>query len=346
MSIIPSMTEQDVRTIVGYTNFQRGQRYVRYGRVFDTRRAGMILSGKYEGLRGVPYRVRVVFDDVGGMSAACSCPIGGYCKHVVALLLTWLARPETFLEQQDVESVLEQQDKAELIALIIRMLDRDPELEVLVGMERELSNPVDVQACRGRVERVLINENEWAGVWEMAEELLRMLEMGEMFVQGHDYENASVLYGAVVSGVVKYYVRYSDDELSEGLDEVVTACVYGLKRCLQAGLEKGVVRERVLRMLFALYRLDVEAGGTGVSGDAEALLREYATADERGMIAGWVREVIAENRRKKVVVRYASSQLDGLSAGEAVDGTVLIDLVGLEGFLRVLEGNVVEGDGE
>lgn len=133
-------------------------------------------------------------------------------------------------------------------------------------------------------------------------------------------------------------MRYSDDDLSEDLDEVVTACVYGLKRCLQAGLEKGVVRERVLHALFALYRLDVEVGGTGVSGDAEALLRDYAAADERRMIAGWVREVIAENRRRRVFVSYSSHSLDDFSADEEVDGTVLIDFVGLKGFLRWLEG--------
>lgn len=202
------------------------------------------------------------------------------------------------------------------------------------------SVPVDAQAYRKRVEGVLSNEiNEWAGVWEMAEELMRIIEMGETFIQRRDYESASAIYDAVASGVVKYYVRYSDD-LSEDLDEVVTACVYGLKRCLQAGLEKGITRERVLRALFALYRLDAEAGGTGVSGDAEALLRDYTTADERRMTAGWVREVIAENRRKRVFVSYSSRSLDDFSADEEVDGTVLIDLVGVKGLLRWLEGDM------
>lgn len=203
MSNIPAITEEDVRKLVGYNNFERGQDYLRYGRVFDTRRAGMTLIAKCEGLRGTPYRAQVVFDDAGVTSGTCSCPIGGYCKHVVALLLRWLAQPDAFLEQQDIEGVLQQSDKAELIALIKRMIDREPELEYLVVTQSRPSVAVDAQAYHKRVEGVLSNEiNEWAGVWEMAEELLRIIEMGETFIQRHDYENASAIYDAVTSGVV------------------------------------------------------------------------------------------------------------------------------------------------
>jgi len=44
MTSIPIITEEDVRDLVGDGSFQRGQRYFRDDRIFDTRRAGMTLK--------------------------------------------------------------------------------------------------------------------------------------------------------------------------------------------------------------------------------------------------------------------------------------------------------------
>src|SRR2546429_447885 len=50
-----------------------------------------------------PYRVEATLCPTGGKSARtladtfCSCPRGGFCKHLVALLLIWLHEPESFV---------------------------------------------------------------------------------------------------------------------------------------------------------------------------------------------------------------------------------------------------------
>ena len=107
MTTIPTITEEDVRDFVGEGSFQRGQKYFRDNRIFDTRRAGMALKAKCEGSRSTPYRVEVTFDNTGIEDTDCLCPVGGYCKHVVALLLTWLAEPDEFIEQQDIDTLLQ-----------------------------------------------------------------------------------------------------------------------------------------------------------------------------------------------------------------------------------------------
>jgi uncharacterized Zn finger protein len=342
MTTIPTITEQDVRNLVGYTNFQRGQNYWRDGRIFDTQQAGMTLKAKWEGSSSTSYRVQATFGKTGIAAASCSCPIGGNCKHVVALLLTWLSKPEAFLEQQDIESILQQSNKAELIALIKRMLDREPDLEYLVVTTSKPGTPIDPQIPHKRVEAVFRNEgNEWEGVWEMAEELLKIAEIGDTFIQRHDYANASTVYSAIVSGMVNHYTQYSDQDESGDLDEVITACIYGLKQCLKATPDNGAVREQVLRMLFALYRLDIQAGRVGFADDAADTLRLQATADERRTIAGWVHEAIAQSKQKKPHIIYRSHRFNSFSFEEEVDNIDLSGIGWLGRFLLELEGETL-----
>ena len=50
----------------------------------------------------------------------------------------------------------------------------------------------------------------------------------------------------------------------------------------------------ILQALFAVYRFDVDYGGIGLGDDVPDLVREHATAEERHVVAGWVREVLPQ----------------------------------------------------
>src|SRR5262249_40315117 len=135
MSAIPKIAEKDIRARVGAQSFERGMSYFRAGAVFDTKRQGPALKARCEGSQAESYRIRVVFDRSGQIAeAACSCPVGegGACKHVAAVLLTWRARPEEFVEVEELDASLERRSKAELIALIKQMLRREPDLEAVL----------------------------------------------------------------------------------------------------------------------------------------------------------------------------------------------------------------------
>ncbi len=72
----------------------RGTRYANLGRVRDTAWSddGLELTGSCSGSGGHLYRVTAGFqrfgDDLRLALASCSCPVGVYCKHAVALVLT------------------------------------------------------------------------------------------------------------------------------------------------------------------------------------------------------------------------------------------------------------------
>lgn len=55
--------------------------------------------------------------------------MGGYCKHVAALLLTWLHTPDEFQETAPLEERLSERDTSRLVERIQQMIDREPELE-------------------------------------------------------------------------------------------------------------------------------------------------------------------------------------------------------------------------
>jgi uncharacterized Zn finger protein len=68
----------------------RGVQYAHQGRVRGVTWCAdeCVLTGAVLGSSNRVYRTEVGFDEYGPMWTECSCPVGTYCKHVVALLLT------------------------------------------------------------------------------------------------------------------------------------------------------------------------------------------------------------------------------------------------------------------
>ena len=79
----------------------RGKAYFEGGRVGridieSNDEAGLVIGGDVEGSSAKPYRTSLTLVDDSGQwtveSDECSCPLGGSCKHAVALLLAFVAR--------------------------------------------------------------------------------------------------------------------------------------------------------------------------------------------------------------------------------------------------------------
>src|SRR5436190_2423500 len=105
MSALPNIAEADIRARIGDTSFERGEEYFGSGAIFDARKQGRTLKAECTGTSAPSYRLWVTFDDQGIAQADCSCPVGsgGFCKHTAALLLTWLDRPQMFVEVEEID---------------------------------------------------------------------------------------------------------------------------------------------------------------------------------------------------------------------------------------------------
>jgi len=99
----PKLTESIIRAGADAQSFQRGQAYYRRATISNAAIQGNVLTADCEGTQEPYYKVRVELDEAGIRSAQCTCPYeyGGYCKHVVALLLTYLHHPKQFAVRKD-----------------------------------------------------------------------------------------------------------------------------------------------------------------------------------------------------------------------------------------------------
>ena len=95
---IAQLTEEDVQMLCTGRSFERGEALYLQGAISDALRRGTALRARCQGSMLEPYRVSAELDELGVAWAACSCPYdrGGRCKHIVALLLTWIHRPQEF----------------------------------------------------------------------------------------------------------------------------------------------------------------------------------------------------------------------------------------------------------
>ena len=79
---------------------------------------------------------------------------GGRCKHVAALLFTYLNRPREFRDVEELDTTLEKRTKDELIILIKQMLARQPELEMILetslATEGKHHTQIDIESYRRR----------------------------------------------------------------------------------------------------------------------------------------------------------------------------------------------------
>ncbi len=139
-------------------------------------------------------------------------------------MLTWREQPEEFLEQEDVDTVLEQCSKAELITLIKQMLRRDPDLELLLTTVSKQRKSVDPEVYRRQVAAAFRHGGyDWGAASGIADDLLSIKEIGDGFAQQHDYANATTVYEAIVTGVMEDYEAYNDE--NGELGSVINECV-------------------------------------------------------------------------------------------------------------------------
>jgi uncharacterized Zn finger protein len=157
MSSIPRITKSDLLQWTDEVYFQRGQKYFEREAIYEQRRQGMTIKSNCSGTQAPFYRQEVLFDRKGIKSAECSCPVGegGHCKHVVALLLTWVNDPDSFQEVESVDVSLDKRSKPELIALIKEMLEQEPDLESLLELplSADENKPLNIRAIRQQAER-------------------------------------------------------------------------------------------------------------------------------------------------------------------------------------------------
>jgi uncharacterized Zn finger protein len=126
-----ALTERHLAQATDEKTFHRAQPYVRE---FTHRlRAGRSIAGRVSGPHGV-YAVSLGIDGT-TLMPACSCASdAGFCKHVIALGLTYIEEPQSFYDLHTLTAQLEQYSHADLVDLMIQMASRYPQILAMLGV--------------------------------------------------------------------------------------------------------------------------------------------------------------------------------------------------------------------
>jgi uncharacterized Zn finger protein len=140
--IRPKLTLEQIRIHATDKVFARGEAYYWDDVIFDAVKRGNVIEAYCEaGSQPESYHVTAALGENGILETSCTCPYDyeGACKHVVALLLTYLRREQVFEERPTISDALNMRGKDELIALIQKMLTYYPDLKSVVDGRPHIS---------------------------------------------------------------------------------------------------------------------------------------------------------------------------------------------------------------
>jgi uncharacterized Zn finger protein len=96
----PTITSDDIGDWCALAQVKDGRKIFQSGSVLRPWCAGMAIHAEVQGSGSNPYKIDITFKDGGNKpSTKCSCPAwrsNPFCKHVAAVLLAWLQKPDSF----------------------------------------------------------------------------------------------------------------------------------------------------------------------------------------------------------------------------------------------------------
>lgn len=244
---IPNFTNSMLRDHATAKSFERGERYFYQGAVAELIVRGERLEGEVEGSQYEPYQVQVSFDQAGITDTYCTCPYdwGGWCKHIVAVLLAYLDDPQAVEERASLESQIKALEAQQLQAVLLR-LAVEPGISALIERELKLIEAISQQtspanessgkrrttveptAFRQQVSWLLTELQEmfpqlvYEHIGKTMRKIRQLLQQVQGFIEEGDGYNALLILDAITSEYVKRWYQIDDleGELCDFFDEL------------------------------------------------------------------------------------------------------------------------------
>jgi hypothetical protein len=155
-------------------SYERGEEYYRAGTVTSLVQNGAHVSAAVQGTR--KYKTHIWLED-GRLRSHCTCPAGGFCKHLIATALAWNKGEAEVLgdlddiiapsgktpapgkkgKKIDLRAHLLSMDKEALAAMLLEQAVKDGALRERLNLSAAVSNPdgVDLASLRQRIDKAL-----------------------------------------------------------------------------------------------------------------------------------------------------------------------------------------------
>lgn len=307
-----SLTADDVKEMTDSGSFSRGRTYFRQGAIEEPSLVGDTVRASCWGSDVAPYRVTATLAPAGASDKtpaayACTCPRGGFCKHIVALLLTWIDNPLAFEERPPVSALLAKRSREELVVLIERLLAHDPDLERLIELPVTTANStaapnvatINANTIRRQVDAAIRSTPtyEWGSNARLARELRTVVALGDGYARAGAWGDAAIVYATAATTLLDRSAELWDQE--GDIAGVIQDCAIGLSNCLEAQDALPPVdrltradRSLIITAIFAIWKYDVlQAGGIDLPLEGPEVVARCATVAERAEIVGWLHAI-------------------------------------------------------
>ena len=240
----PNITEDQIQDRCTKQVFSRGEGYFYDEAIENPMFHDWTLSANCQGSEDTPYYVSVELTPTGIADAACSCPYdwGGDCKHIVALLLTYVHEPEEICSVEPILTAIAEKPRATLLGIISELLKREPTLvpivETYTGSVEESAfgdtptastvvASATSTAYREQIDRLFGDGFlEQHQLHEVIAQLTELLKHAESLAQTGATEFAlSILYALIHQSIVRYEDTLQSAELPRFVGKCTTQFV-------------------------------------------------------------------------------------------------------------------------
>jgi uncharacterized Zn finger protein len=308
-------------------SFKRGRGYAHSGHIFAAIRRENTLRARCHGSSGGPYLVSATLAEAGESKKqnpvhyACNCPRGGFCKHVVALLLTWVERPETFDVRPPLAQILAGKSHDELVTLIDRLLRDNPELERLIELPLPVAagpddGPIDEDLVRRQIAAAFRDDDgeESLSDWEyyeynnsdefegagtrIAKVLDPLVDTIETYLELNHWPNVFSLATTFIEEVSPH-METIDDEGCD-LEHLLESANVALAECLDAQTElpenqrlTAAHRQRLIDALLVAWQTSIDSDFIDMGTEGPEAIARWASLDEQGRVRDQLREYMS-----------------------------------------------------
>ena len=225
---LPNLTLYQIQQRCTAQSFTRGREYFHAGAIGNPVLHEWTLSATCQGTYA--YRVSVELMPTGIAATRCSCPYegDGDCKHIVALLLTYVHTPDFICSIDALLATLAEKPKAYLLRILSEVLKRTPDLVPVVrvhadrAMEDTDATPTTLDVYRERIDCIFgpgfLEQHQLQNVLTHLEDLVQHAE--SLSHLGETEFALSILHALIHQSIV----RYSDTLQKQELPRFVKKC--------------------------------------------------------------------------------------------------------------------------
>ncbi len=236
---IPNLTEELIRQYATEKSFQRGEEYYHGDLVLSLIQRGDLLKAEVEGSQYDSYQIQVTLEAEEGIDAVCDCPYdwGGWCKHIVAVLLTCVHKPEEIELKSPLEQMLAGLDRDQLKILLLQLNEQNPSLDNQIesqiltiqsmassgksSSEKSLPNrqkqlnPAPFRRQVRDILRSLDHMRRSEAYWHVegtVDQMRQVLGQAQAFVNAEDGRNALLVLEAITDEYVRGWLYLDDSD--------------------------------------------------------------------------------------------------------------------------------------